>query len=128
APGFFDRTSLSYRKTAHVLCAALRVSIGLASAWLRQALNGNGNDESRSKGRNDVSRDHELWMATILRRRRQVPASVVALALAVVVRRLALAKATEDPKGGLHGCRPFFIGTGMSRMKKPCVGIDHAGL
>ncbi|MGN7920329.1 hypothetical protein, partial [Lysobacter sp. 22409] len=27
SPGFFDRTSLSYRKTAHVLCAALRVFI-----------------------------------------------------------------------------------------------------
>ena len=26
APGFSDKTSLSYRKTAHVLCAALRVS------------------------------------------------------------------------------------------------------
>src|SRR5688500_14231331 len=43
---------------------------------------------------------------------------------AFAVRRLALAKAEEDPEGGLHGCRPFFIGTGMSRMKNPCVGID----
>ncbi|ALN83290.1 hypothetical protein LA76x_5188 [Lysobacter antibioticus] len=37
APGFFDRTSLSYRKTAHVLCAALRVYDRIASSELRQA-------------------------------------------------------------------------------------------
>ncbi|MGO1001670.1 hypothetical protein [Lysobacter sp. CA196] len=51
-----------------------------------------------------------------------------AVAVAAAVRRRALAKATEDPEGGPHGCGPFFIGTGMSRMKKPCVGIDRAGL
>ena len=62
--------------------------------------------------------------------RRSYPGSsvAVAVAVAVAVRRPALAKAIEDPKGGLHGCRPFFIGTGMSRMKKPRVGIARAGL
>ena len=49
-------------------------------------------------------------------------------AIAVAVRRLALAKAIEDPEGGPHGCGPFFIGTRMSRMKKPRVGIARAGL
>ncbi|WP_235186173.1 hypothetical protein, partial [Lysobacter antibioticus] len=42
-----------------------------------------------------------------------------AFAFAVAVRRFALAKAMEDPEGGTHGCGPFFIGTGMSRMKNP---------
>jgi len=50
-----------------------------------------------------------------------------ALALAVAVRRFALAKAIEDPEGGPHGCGPFFIGTGMSRMKNPCGGTARAG-
>ncbi|WP_144436546.1 hypothetical protein [Lysobacter antibioticus] len=53
---------------------------------------------------------------------------VLALALAVAVRRLALAKAVEDPEGGAQGCAPFFIGTGMSRMKNPRVCIARAGL
>jgi hypothetical protein len=52
----------------------------------------------------------------------------VAVAVAVAVRRLALAKAKGDPKGGTQGCVPFFIGTGMSRMKNPRVGIERAGL
>ena len=47
---------------------------------------------------------------------------------AVAVRSFALAKAIEDPEGGAQGCAPFFIGTRMSRMKKPCVGIERAGL
>ncbi|WP_223620348.1 hypothetical protein [Lysobacter sp. ESA13C] len=55
-------------------------------------------------------------------------ALALALALALAVRSLRLAKAMEDPEGGLHGCRPFFIGTWMSRMKNPCVGIARAGL
>ncbi|MGO0999566.1 hypothetical protein [Lysobacter sp. CA196] len=46
----------------------------------------------------------------------------------VAVRRFDLAKAIEDPEGGAQGCAPFFIGTGMSRMKNPCVGIARAGL
>ena len=50
-----------------------------------------------------------------------------AVAVVVAVRSLALAKAIEDPEGGAQGCAPFFIGTGMSRMKKPCVGIARAG-
>ncbi|WP_187308480.1 hypothetical protein [Lysobacter antibioticus] len=54
-------------------------------------------------------------------------AIAIAVAVAVAVRRLALAKAIEDPEGGPHGCGPFFIGTGMSRMKKPCVCIARAG-
>jgi len=51
----------------------------------------------------------------------------VAFAVAVAVRRFALAKDEEDPEGGPHGCGPFFIGTGMSRMKKPCVCTERAG-
>ncbi|ALN79781.1 hypothetical protein LA76x_1625 [Lysobacter antibioticus] len=47
--------------------------------------------------------------------------------LAVAVRRFALAKAEVDPEGGPQGCGPFFIGTGMSRMKNPCVCIARAG-
>jgi hypothetical protein len=39
-------------------------------------------------------------------------------AFASAVRRLALAKARENPKGGLHGCRPFFIGTGIVPYEK----------
>ena len=54
-------------------------------------------------------------------------AGAVAVALVVAVRRLALAKAIEDPEGGAQGCAPFFIGTGMSRMKNPRVGIERAG-
>ncbi|MGO1003894.1 hypothetical protein [Lysobacter sp. CA196] len=54
-------------------------------------------------------------------------AVVVAVAVAVAVRRMALAKAGGDPEGGPQGCGPFFIGTGMSRMKNACVGIDRAG-
>ncbi|MGJ7903487.1 hypothetical protein [Lysobacter sp. 1R34A] len=46
--------------------------------------------------------------------------------LDLAVRRIALAKATEDPKGGAQGCAPFFIGTGMSRMKNPCVCTARA--
>jgi hypothetical protein len=53
-----------------------------------------------------------------------VAVAVAVVDFAVAVRRLALAKAIEDPKGGLQGCRPFFIGTGMSRMKNPCAGND----
>jgi len=34
----------------------------------------------------------------------------------------------EDPEGGAQGCAPFFIGTGMSRMKNPGEGIGRAGL
>ncbi|WP_223619137.1 hypothetical protein [Lysobacter sp. ESA13C] len=49
-------------------------------------------------------------------------------AVVVAVRRLALAKATEDPEGGAQGCAPFFIGTRMSRMKNPRVGTARAGL
>ncbi|ALN65717.1 hypothetical protein GLA29479_4891 [Lysobacter antibioticus] len=51
----------------------------------------------------------------------------VAVAVAVAVRSFALAKAEEDPEGGAQGRAPFFIGTGMSRMKNPCVGIVRAG-
>ncbi|WP_148649792.1 hypothetical protein [Lysobacter antibioticus] len=74
-----------------------------------------------------MSRDHEISMATMFHSRSQIPSSVIALALAVVVRRLALAKAKEDPEGGAQGRAPFFIGTRMSRMKNPCVGIARAG-
>ncbi|WP_408950397.1 hypothetical protein [Lysobacter sp. Hz 25] len=82
--------------------------------------------------RSGVSRDHEPSMAAIFRCRRQIPSwamvLALALALAVAVRRLALAKAIEDPEGGPQGCGPFFIGTGMSRMKNPCGAIERAGL
>ncbi|MGN7920199.1 hypothetical protein [Lysobacter sp. ESA13C] len=53
--------------------------------------------------------------------------AMAVFAVAFVVRRFALAKDIEDPEGGAQGCAPFFIGTGMSRMKKPCVGIERAG-
>jgi hypothetical protein len=55
-------------------------------------------------------------------------AVAVAMAVAVAVRSLALAKAKEDPKGGAQGCAPFFIGTGMSRMKNPRGCTARAGL
>ena len=55
-------------------------------------------------------------------------AVAIAVAVAVAVRRLALAKVTEDPEGGAQGCAPFFIGTGMSRMKNPRGCIVRAGL
>ncbi|WP_187308411.1 hypothetical protein [Lysobacter antibioticus] len=55
-------------------------------------------------------------------------APAVAVAMAVAVRHRALAKAIEDPEGGAQGCAPFFIGTGMSRMKNPRVGTERAGL
>ncbi|WP_144436579.1 hypothetical protein [Lysobacter antibioticus] len=51
-----------------------------------------------------------------------------AVAVAIAVRRPALAKAMEGPEGGAQGCAPLFIGTGMSRMKKPCVCTARAGL
>ncbi|ALN65862.1 hypothetical protein GLA29479_5036 [Lysobacter antibioticus] len=47
---------------------------------------------------------------------------------ALAVRRFALAKAIEDPEGGPHGGGPFFIGTGMSRMKNPRGCTARAGL
>ncbi|ALN62274.1 hypothetical protein GLA29479_1390 [Lysobacter antibioticus] len=37
APGFSDKTSMSYRKTPHVLCGALRVYGCIANSELRQA-------------------------------------------------------------------------------------------
>ncbi|ALN79193.1 hypothetical protein LA76x_1033 [Lysobacter antibioticus] len=45
----------------------------------------------------------------------------------MAVRRLALATAKEDPEGGAQGCAPFFIGTGMSRMKNLRGGTARAG-
>jgi hypothetical protein len=64
---------------------------------------------------------------------REIPVAVAdavgfGFAVAVAVRRMALAKAMEDPEGGPHGCGPFFIGTGMSRMKNPRGCIARAGL
>ncbi|WP_187308490.1 hypothetical protein [Lysobacter antibioticus] len=50
------------------------------------------------------------------------------VAVAVAVRSRALAKAIEDPEGGAQGCAPFFIGTGMSRMKNPGGSTARAGL
>jgi hypothetical protein len=46
--------------------------------------------------------------------------------LVLAVRSLALAKAIEDPEGGVQGCAPFFIGTGMSRMKKITASASNA--
>ncbi|WP_223618833.1 hypothetical protein [Lysobacter sp. ESA13C] len=84
----------------------------------------------RREGRSGVLVDFLRLQATIALRqvRDDSDVSTVAVAVAVAVRSLALAKAIEDPKGGAQGRAPFFIGTGMSRMKKPCVCIDRAGL
>ncbi|ALN64229.1 hypothetical protein GLA29479_3375 [Lysobacter antibioticus] len=71
------------------------------------------------------------WMERCPRRGAQgeiAGAGAGAVAVAVAVRSLVLAKAIEDPEGGAHGCAPFFIGTGMSRMKNPCGRTARAGL
>ncbi|WP_223619311.1 hypothetical protein [Lysobacter sp. ESA13C] len=57
-----------------------------------------------------------------------LPFEPSSLQATVAVRHLILAKAIEDPEGGAQGCAPFFIGTGMSRMKNSCGGTARAGL
>ncbi|ALN82152.1 hypothetical protein LA76x_4036 [Lysobacter antibioticus] len=49
APGFSDKTSLSYRKTPHVLCGALRVYACIASSELRQAFTAKAKAKAKAK-------------------------------------------------------------------------------
>ena len=69
----------------------------------------------------------DLCLSETPRTRYSAVATDVAVAVAIVVRRSVLATAIEDPEGGAQGCAPFFIGTGMSRMKNPCGGTARAG-